>query len=127
MTQTMKLVTSDPKRDLSTRNTVTMAENEKLTLEIRKTEQGLHLDSKAQPLTLTITMTPDGPRVELSHADLCIASLGDVSIEGEHVQLKGRAGCKLETDGELKVRSEKEMSLESTEDCVMKARGIHLN
>lgn len=127
MPHPVKLVQSKSNETSTTKSVKTMSTDETLTLEIRKDDDGISLKGTTPPLVLTITMHEHGPTVELSHADLRIESLGDVSIEGDHLQLKGRESCSIETQGNLKVRADEEMNLESTQDCILKANVIHLN
>ena len=129
MRQPFQLVTKDkddaPSQD--EHRTLELSDGQTVHLEISKHRDGVTLDSQGAPLTLTITMGPTGPEVSINRANLTIASTDSLSLEAEHLELKGRKTCTVETNGDAKVQAGGTLRLESADDCIVKADVIHLN
>lgn len=105
---------------------VNLETGQTVSLEIRRSEQGITLDAQA-PLTLTITMEANGPRVELQNASLTIGATDELVLEADKLKLKGNESCRVETGGDIDLKAAGEMRLTSERDCVVKSEVIHLN
>lgn len=130
MSQPIKLVspsTEETSVEGSRRQTLALRQGETLELDILQAHDGLELHSETRPLTLTISMGVEGPKVELSHASLKLKSTGRLELEAEHLDLKGTQSCTVKTGGDAEVRADGELRLQSTKDCVVRADVIHLN
>ena len=109
------------------RQTLHLDTGETLELEIQRTQDGLDLHSNTRPLTLTITMGAEGPKVELSHASLKLKSTKRMDIEAEHLELTGHQSCRVKSGGDSELLADGEMRIQSTRDCIVKADVILLN
>ena len=105
---------------------VNLETGQTVSLEIRRSEQGITLDAQA-PLTLTITMDAHGPRVELQNASLTIGATDELVLEADKLKLKGKESCSVETGGHIDLKAAGDMRLTSKRDCVIKSEVIHLN
>ena len=128
MSQPVKWVTETEEHPLETVNqqSVSIRDGDTLQLHIHRSHDGLSIAADDQPLTLTISMGPQGPQVELSQANLKIKSTERLELEAEHLALTGHQSCTLETDGGLELKAKGELELKSKRDCVIKADVIHL-
>ena len=130
MSQSIKLVspnTEDTSTEEPRRQTLELHPGETMELAIQQAHDGLELHSNARPLTLTISMGVEGPKVELSHASLKLKSTERLELEAEHVHLKGNQSCAIKSGGDTEIRADGELRLKSTKDCVVRADVIHLN
>lgn len=72
---------------------------------------------------LSITIGPDGPRVELSAASLSISTQGAIELEGESVKLASRGNMVLKTGGDLIVEAEKAIEMSAFEAKIAATTG----
>lgn len=72
---------------------------------------------------LSITIGPDGPRVELSAASLSISAQGAIELEGESVKLASRGNMVLKTGGDLIVEAEKAIEMSAFEAKIAATTG----
>jgi hypothetical protein len=56
-------------------------------------------------LTLTVTVTPDGPVLEVAGGDLLIRSDGQLGIDAEHLSIRGRRGIEIQSGGDVVIRA----------------------
>ena len=73
---------------------VNLETGQTVSLEIRRSDQGITLDAQA-PLTLTITMEAHGPRVELQNASLTIGATDELVLEADKLKLRARKAVRL--------------------------------
>jgi len=71
----------------------------------RPDEDMLRVEAPDGRLCVTVVVTPTGVRIELDGTELAIRSSGGVSIDAEHVALRGREGLSLATDRDMEIRA----------------------
>ncbi len=71
----------------------------------RPHEDTLRVEAPDGRLCVSVVVTSEGVRIELDGAELAIRSSGGVSIDAEHVALRGREGLSLATDQDLEIRA----------------------
>jgi len=72
---------------------------------------------------LTITLGPEGPRVEVRAASLSIATEGAIELEGESVKLAARGDIVLKAGGDLRVEAEKAIEMTAFEQKLVATTG----
>lgn len=85
--------------------------------------QRLDVRSPDGKVCLSITIGPDGPRVELSAASLSISARGAIELEGESVKLASRGDMVLKTGGDLVVEAEKAIEMTAFEAKIAATTG----
>ncbi|WP_437295962.1 hypothetical protein [Sorangium sp. So ce426] len=61
--------------------------------------------SPSGAVTLSVSLTEDGPVLRFEGASLVLQAAGSLAIEAEKLQLHGRAGVSLSTDGDLTLQA----------------------
>ncbi|KYF48085.1 hypothetical protein BE04_42445 [Sorangium cellulosum] len=61
--------------------------------------------SPSGAITLSVSLTEDGPVLRFEGASLVLQAAGSLAIEAEQLQLHGRAGVSLSTDGDLTLQA----------------------
>lgn len=74
-------------------------------------------------ICLSITIGPDGPRVELSAASLSISAKGAIELEGEQVKLASRGDLVLKSGGDLIVEADKAIEMTAFEAKIAATTG----
>jgi hypothetical protein len=71
-----------------------------------KDKKELRLEAPDGRLCLSITLTPDGPKVELAAAALAIVAEGDVTVACERFEVEARKDIVLDAGGEVRTRAD---------------------
>ncbi|WP_437588941.1 hypothetical protein [Sorangium sp. So ce1000] len=61
--------------------------------------------SPSGAVTLSVSLTEDGPVLRFEGASLVLQAAGSLAIEAEQLQIHGRAGVSLSTDGDLTLQA----------------------
>jgi hypothetical protein len=70
------------------------------------------LNSKGK-VTLSVELTEQGPVLRFEGASLVLQAAGELAIEAEHLQLRGRSGVSLSTAGDLTFHAEGDLHSEA--------------
>lgn len=72
---------------------------------------------------LKVTLTPEGPRVELDSVSLSIAARGDLTMSCENMELRAEKDLALSAGGDVTLRAEGELSTEGLSQTIRASRG----
>jgi hypothetical protein len=90
-------------------------------------EEELEVFSPDGKLELKIRLTEDGPTLSLESVRLDLKASENISLQAKNVEIKGKESASLESEGKLKVDSEKQMDIRSTENVKVVGKLIYLN
>lgn len=90
-------------------------------------EEELEIFSPDGKLELKIRLTEDGPTLSLESVRLDLKASENISLQAKNVEIKGKESASLESEGKLKVDSEKQMDIRSTENVKVVGKLIYLN
>ncbi len=90
-------------------------------------EEELEIFSPNGKLELKIRLTEEGPTLSLESARLDLKASENISLQAKNVEIKAEEGASLESGGKLKIDSEKQMDIRSTENVKVVGKLIYLN
>lgn len=90
-------------------------------------EEELEIFSPDGKLELKIRFTEDGPSLSLESTRLDLKASENISLQAKNIEIKGKESTSLESEGELKIDSEKQMDIRSTENVKVVGKLIYLN
>ncbi len=90
-------------------------------------EEQLEIFSPDGKLELKIRLTEDGPTLSLESARLDLKASENISLQAKQVKIKAEESASLESGGKLKIDSEEQMDIRSTENIKVVGKLIYLN
>jgi hypothetical protein len=90
-------------------------------------EEELEIFSPDGKLELKVRLTKDGPTLSLEGVSLDLKASENISLQAKNVEIKGKESASLESDGKLKIDSEDQMDIRSTENVKVVGKLIYLN
>ncbi len=72
---------------------------------------------------LQVTLTPEGPRVELDSVSLSIAARGDLKMSCDNMELRAEKDLALSAGGDVTLRAEGELTTEGLAQTIRATRG----
>ena len=76
---------------------------------------------------LRVRLTEDGPVLQLDGVKLEVKAAESVDIECQRFSVKASEKAEVTSGGDLEVRADKEMTIESADDLTVRGKIIHLN
>jgi hypothetical protein len=86
--------------------------------------------SPSGAVTLSVSLTENGPVLRFEGASLLLQAAGSLAIEAEQLKLHGRAGVSLSTDGDLSLQATGDLHSEARTQNVTATLGdvnVHAN
>jgi hypothetical protein len=74
-------------------------------------------------VALTVSMTENGPVLRFEGASLVLQAAGKLAIEADELELRGRSGITLRTEGDLELRATGDLHSEARIQTVTATRG----
>ena len=90
-------------------------------------EEELEVFSPDGKLELKVRLTKDGPTLSLECGSLNLKASENISLRAKKVEIKADEDASLESGGKLKIDSEKQMDIRSTENVKVVGKLIYLN
>ncbi len=90
-------------------------------------EEEIEVFSPDGRLELKIRLTEEGPTLSLESGKLDLKASENISLKAKKVEIKAEEYVSLESGGKLKIDSEKQMDIRSTENVKVVGKLIYLN
>jgi hypothetical protein len=90
---------------------VELVGQQQLTIERTADLDTLRLYAAGGQLTLTLSITPNGPVLEVAGAGIMIRSSGPLAIDAQHVAIRGREGVVLHSDADALVSAARRLEM----------------
>jgi phage gp45-like len=90
-------------------------------------DEVVEIRSPGGMVELRVRLTEEGPVLQLDGVKLEVKAAESVDIECQRFSVKASEKAEISSGGDLEVRADKEMSLESTDDLTVRGKIIHLN
>lgn len=90
-------------------------------------DEVVEIRSPGGMVELRVRLTEDGPVLQLDGVKLEVKAAESVDIECQRFSVKASEKAEIASAGELEVRADKEMTIESNDDLTVRGKIIHLN